>query len=219
MDAPSSWSQLDAAWQVAFEEAWISWKSGSVGIGAAITQDDGAVVARGRNRQFDVPDGSSPLAGTYMAHAEMNVLASLPAMAAAGDSRYPGFVLTVTFEPCPMCLTTTRTYRIPKIRYAADDPVWDGVDAMLRAHPATAHGLPEREVLLGPLSAFAHVLHLTRLLDLAVPQYLAANSSLAKARVEIATDASSVRTLETVAAGGGSVADAIESIWTSISRL
>ena len=120
-DATTTWASLDESWRAAFDEAWTSFGSGSAGVGAAITDHTGAIVATGRSRVFDEPDGRSPLAGTFMAHAEMNTLACLPV------ASYDGYTLYSTFEPCVMCAATIRIYRIPRLCYAADDPVWGGM--------------------------------------------------------------------------------------------
>ena len=75
--AESAWAHLSEPWHIAFGEAWESFRSGSAGVGAVVTSRDDVVVATGRSRVFDEQDGSAPLAGTWMAHAEMNALALL----------------------------------------------------------------------------------------------------------------------------------------------
>ena len=104
-DAASTWASLDERWKAAFDEAWTSFGSGSAGVGAVITDGRGSIVATGRSRVFDEPDGRTPLAGTYMAHAEMNALACLPV------ESYQGFTLYSTFEPCVMCSAERRSPR------------------------------------------------------------------------------------------------------------
>jgi hypothetical protein len=64
-----SWACLSDPWQLAFQEAWGSFRSGSAGVGAVVTNGAGAMVATGRSRVFDEPDGTAPLVGTWMAHA------------------------------------------------------------------------------------------------------------------------------------------------------
>src|ERR1700731_4001460 len=119
--AETSWASLSDPWQIAFQEAWESFRSGSAGVGAVVTNGENAVVVTGRSRVFDEPDGIVPLAGIWMAHAEMNALALL------GRDAREGHTLYTTFEPCVMCASTIRIYRIPKVLYAAADPVWDGM--------------------------------------------------------------------------------------------
>jgi len=71
--APVAWAVLGEPWQVAVGQAWESWVAGSAGVGAALIDAEGAVVAQGRNRMAEASDGR--LSGTVMAHAEMDVLA------------------------------------------------------------------------------------------------------------------------------------------------
>src|ERR1700683_1323330 len=145
----TSWACLSEPWQIAFQEAWRSFRSGSAGVGAVVTNGAGAIVAAGRSRVFDEPDGTAPLAGTWMAHAEMNALAVLDS-----DAR-EGHPLSTTFEPCVMCAATIRIYRIPKVLYAAADPVWDGMHDLFSQLEPIARGLHERELLGGHWGALA----------------------------------------------------------------
>ena len=69
MSATSAWESLDAGWRASLEEAWRSWCDGSAGVGAAIIDRHGVVVARDRNRRHD-PWQSTGLAGSRVAHAE-----------------------------------------------------------------------------------------------------------------------------------------------------
>jgi hypothetical protein len=58
-----SWARLSEPWQIAFQEAWESFRSGSAGVGAVVTNGENAVVVRGRSRVFDEPDGTPPSRG------------------------------------------------------------------------------------------------------------------------------------------------------------
>ena len=159
-DAESAWASLDECWRVAFEEAWTSFRSGSAGVGAVITDESGSIVATGRSRVFDRPDGRTPLAGTFMAHAEMNALACLPV------NTYNGYTLYSTFEPCVMCAATIRIYRIPRVCYAAADPVWGGMHELFATfEPIARAPCPRVSVWADRTGAFAHVLHLSWLAD------------------------------------------------------
>jgi tRNA(Arg) A34 adenosine deaminase TadA len=60
----------------AVELAWESFRAGSLGIGAVITRD-GETLATGRNRLAESDPGEVVLAGTSLAHAELNALAKL----------------------------------------------------------------------------------------------------------------------------------------------
>lgn len=212
-DASEAWAELTLPWQIAFEEAWVSWVSGSAGVGSVVTDADGEIVSRGRSRVFDEPDGDSPLAGTFMAHAEMNALANLPV------GKYVGYTLLTTFEPCLMCAATLRLYRIPHVDYAADDPVWDGLHDVLSRVPAIARGLPSRTRLGGPWGAFGHVVHLSRLLGRAPDEVLAAHASLSLRHLDVAKHIERSGALQRVANNGGTVLDALELLWVDLTDL
>lgn len=73
-------------------------------------------MAVGQNRMLDLPGSSGPLAGTLMAHADVNALAAL----APGE--YSGYTIYTTYELCFMCAATIiGTYHIPKVAFAAYD--------------------------------------------------------------------------------------------------
>jgi tRNA(adenine34) deaminase len=212
-DASDAWAELSLPWQLAFEEAWVSWVSGSAGVGSVITDADGAIVSRGRSRVFDAPDGDSPLAGTFMAHAEMNALANLPV------GEYVGYTLSTTFEPCLMCAGTLRMYRIPHVAYAAGDPVWDGLYDTFSKVPAIARGLPSRSRLGGLWGAFGHVLHLSQLLGRAPDEVLDAHASLSLRHLRVAWQIKTSGGLLHVASNGGTVVDALELLWSDLRDL
>ena len=211
IDGAQSWSQLSEAWQVAFREAWRSFSSGSAGVGAAVTDADGNVVSSGRSRVFEEPDGTSPLAGTWMAHAEMNALAGLPREARKGHTLY------TTFEPCVMCAATIRIYLIPKVSYAADDPVWDGMHDLFGQLEPIARGLPERERLSGPWGVFAHLIHLTRLVEYGPERVLEAHGRLAPEHLELARRVGG--DLHELASSGAGVVEAAGALWPAIEEL
>lgn len=212
-DAYAVWSSLTPPWQQAFEAAWASWRSGSLGIGAAITSREGAIVAVGQNRLFDPTDGPGPLAGIPMAHAEMNALASLP----PGDCS--GYTLYTTLEPCFMCSATiTGTYKIPRVLFAAHDPGWDGLEETLRQHPVIARSLPQRERLRGPYSVLAYVLPKVAILQHgAVPQ--PANERLAAARMGLARQLLERGDLGRLAQDASGPQDVAGALWADLCRV
>jgi tRNA(adenine34) deaminase len=208
----AAWAALSEPWHIAFEEAWESFRSGSAGVGAVVTSGDN-VVAVGRSRVFDEPDGTAPLAGTWMAHAEMNALALL-----GRDSR-EGHTLYTTFEPCVMCAATIRIYRLPRVVYAAKDPVWDGMDDLFRQMEPIARGMPDRELLGGPWGAFAHLLHLSWLADHAPDHVLGAHSKMTPRYLDLATRLAGSRDLQGIALSGGGVIEAARTLWADIEVL
>lgn len=205
--AETAWARLPDSWQVAFEEAWTSWKSGSAGVGSVVTDSTGAIISRGRSRVFDTPDGLSPLAGTFMAHAEMNALACLP----RGD--YAGYTLVTTFEPCLMCAGTIRLYQIPHVAYAANDPVWTGLHETFLGVPAIARQLATRSCLGGPFGVFAHILHLSFLVETAPPNVTEAH--LAE-MAQFAVQVNESNNLRVLADEDATVVDALTSVWDEV---
>ena len=77
-----------------------------------ITDQDGAVIGRGRNRRNAGHDAT--------AHAEMEAIRE--SCATLGDWRLDGCSLYVTLEPCPMCAGAILNARIPRIVFGAREP-------------------------------------------------------------------------------------------------
>jgi tRNA(Arg) A34 adenosine deaminase TadA len=121
----SAWDELEAPFRRCLELAWTSCASGSFACGAVITGPDGAVVAEGRNRLFDVSGGDDVLRGTPLAHAEMNALAKVRAGIGLDDH-----TLWTSLEPCLMCLSSALLAQVGTIRSLAPDPLWDGVEQL-----------------------------------------------------------------------------------------
>jgi tRNA(adenine34) deaminase len=154
MGVPGRFSELRPAWREAFDLAWESWCAGSLGIGAVLVDGGGATAARGRNRVLEEAL-SGRIAGSLLAHAEMDAFAALGLRTAEGLTLYS------TVEPCLMCMATAIAMRTSLIAYAATDPVFEGLAEALSAHSYMAGRMPARERLDDPtLEAFAAVLPL-----------------------------------------------------------
>jgi tRNA(adenine34) deaminase len=130
------WGQLAHPWQICIEEAWAAYCAGSLPIGAAIIDTHGQVVARGRNRVFETHATSSFLAGTRLAHAEINALATV----AQSSIDLTICTLYTTTEPCPMCIGAIRMSHIGTVRYIIRDPIAGSVgllqaNAFMQARP------------------------------------------------------------------------------------
>lgn len=120
----SLWERLSLPWRACVEESWAAYRAGSYPIGAVITDADGAIVARGRNRVFETAGELTPreaghlLFGTRLAHAEINALLALDT-----DTHLPQTcVLYSAAEPCPLCAGAIRMTRLRAVRYASFDP-------------------------------------------------------------------------------------------------
>ena len=207
--AKTAWTALTEPWRACLEEAWASWTAGSLGIGAVAVDGHGAIVSRGRNRILEQPTQAGVLAGTFLAHAEMNALAVIP----FGQTR--GLTIYTSLEPCLMCAATMVMVNIGHVFYAAPDPLFEGIHDALGAHSFCAGRLPVPEgPLPGPVGMFARILPLT------VPAFwdktndaLEAHRRLAPSVVARADEIGAGGRLSAVATAGGEVREAMGSIW------
>jgi tRNA(adenine34) deaminase len=203
---------LESPWRDAFDMAWESWCAGSMGIGAVLVDDDGTVVARGRNRVLEERGGA--IAGTLLAHAEMDALARLGLRTAAGLTLY------TTVEPCLLCSAAVIAMRTPKVRFATADPVFEGLDAALAAHPYCADRTPDRQPLGDPvLEAFASMLPLANRVwskpgQVPRPEWLRRNASTWDAAVELVESGA----LQALAADGRPVSEVIQAVEPTLRR-
>jgi tRNA(Arg) A34 adenosine deaminase TadA len=114
------WASLDDAWQTAFALAWEAVATGNIGVGAVVSDPSGRIVSASRNRVADSTAPAGEVAGSSLAHAEMNALATL-------RFRSPReLTLTTTLQPCLQCSAAIRMSPVAAIRVAGADPLWDG---------------------------------------------------------------------------------------------
>ncbi len=120
------WESLSLAWQTCFEEAWAAYCAGTVPIGAAVTDADGLVLSRGRNRINDREGEGEYLYGQTLAHAEINALVAL---GVHGADRH-NCALFTTVEPCPLCIGALYMSGVRELRYASRDPLAGSVNLL-----------------------------------------------------------------------------------------
>lgn len=141
------------------ELAWESWCAGSIGIGAVVVDDrTDSIVCEGRNRvgESGAPPGS--LAGTALAHAEINALVGLR----LGPVDH--LTLYTSLEPCCLCAGAIALMRVPRVRYLAPDRLFDNLWDHMSTHPELAVRRPEQIHLdRGPASELARLLPLSYL--------------------------------------------------------
>lgn len=130
-------TSLPAPFHQAMVLAWDSFRHGSLGIGATVTVD-GRTVSTGRNRLLEREPGDDVLAGTSLAHAEMNAIAKLGWRQYRGDDVH----LWTTLEPCVQCLGAVRLSEINHVHVLAPDPYFRGIDRISGAHPALSDNWP-----------------------------------------------------------------------------
>lgn len=201
-DAAALLASLAAPWPRCLELAWESWRSGSIGVGAVIVDEaSGEVLAEGRNRMGERAEGVNVLAGTLLAHAEMNALAQLR------GGRHDGVTLYTSLEPCVLCAGAIGLLRVPRVRYAASDPLFADLWDHLDGHPELSARRPDQQgPLTGPAADFARLLPLSFLAFLgvsALDRYPAPDVAAARALIEDGT-------LLTCAADGVSLVEALD---------
>ncbi len=207
-DARAEYLALDVPWRVALAEAWESWRAGCAGVGAVISDSAGTIVAVGRNRIISERIEPGVLASTAIAHAEMNAMAVLPLGPTAE------LTISTTFEPCLMCAATIFQARIPRVRYAAADPVVHEVHDGLATLPFARERVPVRTELGGPIGAFAHVLHVSWMTFwVADEPVMDAHRRLRPDHLALAEQVAHGDELAAVSRGGGDVVDALEALW------
>lgn len=124
------WEMLSEPWCACLEEAWAAYRAGSIPIGAAVTDPEGRLLSRGRNRIYEKSAPVPLLYGHRLAHAEMNALVALEPL----QGSRVACVLYTTTEPCPLCTGAVRQYGVQEVRYASRDPV-AGSTQLLSATP------------------------------------------------------------------------------------
>jgi tRNA(adenine34) deaminase len=135
------WSDLHKPWQVCFELAWEAYCENCTPIGAVVTDADGGIISRGRNRVYEkrFPGGHSN--GQPLAHAEMEALHGLDY-----DAIDPHIcILYTTTEPCPMCMGTFYMSGLRTLLFAARDPFAGSVNMLgttwyLKRKPIKVYG-------------------------------------------------------------------------------
>jgi len=115
------WSDLLKPWQVCLELAWEAYCDDCYPIGAVVTDADGNVLTRGRNRIYEKTTRHGRLPGNEIAHAEVEALQALDY--AAVDQHT--CILYTTTEPCPMCMGMLYMSGLRTLCYEARDP-WAG---------------------------------------------------------------------------------------------
>lgn len=126
----SLWETLTRPWQVCLELAWESYRQGSLPIAAVIVDEEGTIIARGRNRLRDNDGKANALHCHPLAHAEINALLVFP----FGERSASRCTLLTTTEPCPLCVGAVRMSGIGRLEYASRD-AWAGCSHMFETVP------------------------------------------------------------------------------------
>lgn len=119
MRPQQAWQALPAAEQVVFRSAWASCTMGTVGVGCAILNEDGQIISSARNATRGSGDSDLPIAGTYVAHAEINALARIPT-----ERNLDQCTLVTSILPCLMCAGAAVMAHVGYVRYLTADPLF-----------------------------------------------------------------------------------------------
>lgn len=207
------WSTLEPEFRRCLELAWESTCAGSLGIGSVIADAEGAIVATGRNRLFEHEPGDDHLAGSPVAHAEMNALGKL---SSGGD--HTDFVLWTSLEPCLLCAGGIRLARIGSVRFLAADPLWSNVGDMVTADPFIGGNWPQTSGPRGcEFAAFALLLPFHAVAFWSPEAEVAlAWEAHAPALGELAADLAATHELVALAASRAPVEEVIGELWTRL---
>jgi tRNA(adenine34) deaminase len=153
-----AWRELEPAWPAAFELAWEAFGAGTIPVGAVVTDADGTVLARGRNRITEPSAPAGQIFGSRVAHAEINALVQLGI-----DRRYVDCTLWTTLEPCAQCIGAAWLSTIGRVAFAASD-VYGGASRLIErqieaADSARNFHMDVEGPLGGPVAVFSELLH------------------------------------------------------------
>jgi tRNA(adenine34) deaminase len=113
------WSSLSEAWKECFEQAWISYCNGSFPIGAAITDENGAVISTGRNKVYEQIHEEGQVCSNKIAHAEINAILKIDNLETNKNRKK--YSIYSTMEPCALCFGAIVMSSIKNIHFAAGD--------------------------------------------------------------------------------------------------
>jgi tRNA(Arg) A34 adenosine deaminase TadA len=193
----------------AMELAWESFRSGSLGIGAVVT-NGGEVLATGRNRLFESDPGEDVLAGTTLAHAEMNALAKVR----IGGDR-DGLELWTTLQPCLQCAGAIRLARIGTVHSLAPDPLFRGIDRARDLNEFVAEAWPTtNELAVDGWAALSLLLqtHVQVFWDAVIPRWALALPSV----VDLAQALVASAELLDLAAAAVSIEEVADRLWPQL---
>jgi tRNA(Arg) A34 adenosine deaminase TadA len=124
-DALARWAALDAPWRDCLRLAWEAYGARTIPVGAVLVDGAGEVVARGRNHVYETGGAPGAVAGSRLAHAEVNALVAL-----TPDRRYDDHTLYTSLEPCLLCVGAAVMTTVGQILYLGADRYGGGDGAI-----------------------------------------------------------------------------------------
>jgi tRNA(adenine34) deaminase len=131
--------EMDEYWCAAFTLAWEAFQERSIPVGAVLVDGSGTVIGQGRNRMNGTTAPPGQIAGSRIAHAEINALAQLP------SEVHEGHILYTTLEPCFLCTMALRFSHVGTVRYAAPDATWYGIEKLQQVNHHVARRWTRRD--------------------------------------------------------------------------
>jgi tRNA(Arg) A34 adenosine deaminase TadA len=150
---------LYRGWEQALRLAWDAFRAQTTPVGAVIVNRTGAIVAAGRGRRYETTAPDGQLAGTHVAHAEINALAQLSAQRHWEDA-----LLLTSLEPCVMCHGAAIQSAVAGFYFAGRDPYAGSANLQFQMPQARRRAFVVKGPLAGPRGAFAEMLHIAFLL-------------------------------------------------------
>jgi tRNA(adenine34) deaminase len=120
------WEKLDPPWQASLELAWEAYCDDCYPIGAVVTDENGKILTRGRNRIYEKRTRHGRERGNELAHAEVEALRALDFPAIDPHT----CILYTTTEPCPMCMGTFYMSGLRTLHFASRDPYAGSVNLL-----------------------------------------------------------------------------------------
>src|SRR5260370_9663814 len=150
---------LAGDWDSALHLAREAFRAQTPAVGAVIVNGAGETIAAGRGRRYEATAPGGQLAGTHIAHAEVNALGQLP-----WERHWEQALLRTTLEPCGMGHGAAIQSRVAGFCFAGRDP-YGGTAALGFGTPQSRR----REFIIGgplpgPRGALAEILHIAFLM-------------------------------------------------------
>ena len=128
------WDKLSVPWRLCLEQAWQAYCADTIPIGAVIVAPNNTVIAAGRNHVYE--EGTThPLAGSIIAHAEIEALLQLR----SADPNRGSYYLYTSVEPCSLCCGAIYLSGIRGVHYASPDSYAGGTNAFGSAPSLSRH--------------------------------------------------------------------------------
>ena len=121
------WDSISHPWQATMELVWEAYCDDCIPIAAVITDADGTILARGRNRIRGTRTAPHDFRwGNKLAHAEVEALNNLD----YDHVNRHSCILYTSTEPCPMCMGAFYMSGLRILHYASRDPYAGSVNLL-----------------------------------------------------------------------------------------